>query len=74
MCISNILKAIESGIYSESVKNRLASLESERVKPDQQLHEAKRKVVPVTREGVLAYLRILQHGDALDRDFQRELF
>lgn len=74
MCISNILKAIESGIYSESVKNRLASLESERAKPDQQLHEAKRKVVPVTREGVLAYLRILQHGDVLDRDFQRELF
>ena len=74
MCISNILKAIESGIYSESVKNRLASLESERAKPDQQLHEAKRKVVPVTREGVLAYFRILQHGDALDRDFQRELF
>lgn len=74
LCISNILKAIESGIYSESVKNRLASLESERVKPDQQLHEAKRKVVPVTRKGVLAYFRILQHGDALDRDFQRELF
>lgn len=68
------MKAIESGIYSESVKNRLASLESERVKPDQQLHKAKRKVVPVTREGVLAYLRILQHGDVLDRDFQRELF
>lgn len=74
MCISNILKAIESGIYSESVKNRLANLESERAKLDQQLHKAKRKVVPVTREGVLAYLHILKQGDVLDRNFQRELF
>ena len=74
MCISNILKAIESGIYSESVKNRLANLESERAKLDQQLHKAKRKVVPVTREGVLSYLHILKQGDVLDRNFQSELF
>lgn len=74
LCISNILKAIESDIYSESVKNRLANLESERAKLDQQLHKAKRKVVPVTREGVLSYLHILKQGDVLDRNFQRELF
>lgn len=72
--ISNIMKAIEMGVITESTRNRLLELESQRSEVNTKLALAKKEIVHVDRKQLIASLLLFRDGDVHSRQYQAELF
>lgn len=71
--ISNIMKAIEAGIFTASTKERLQELEDEKVDLQQRIETEKRVVPQLTRDMVHYYFEHFAQGNVHDPEFQRDL-
>lgn len=72
--ISNIMAAIEAGIITESTRDRLAELESERKNINTQLSLARQQAADqLSREEIIAALELFQLGNEEDKDYQEAL-
>ncbi|MBR5088470.1 MAG: recombinase family protein [Ruminiclostridium sp.] len=74
LSISNLLKAVEEGLNSESVKARLKELEQEKKRIKSDLFEITANYPEVTKQEVVTWLNSLKGGDIHDKAFQSELF
>ena len=72
--LSNLLKAMEAGIFSNTTQARLAELEAQKHNLAQliMLAEAEAEEA-LTREEIIATLEMFQHGDIHDKDYQEAL-
>ena len=73
--IENILKAIENGIYTESTKERLETLEQTKRDIDFRIKTEKFKddAPSVTKEALIFYLNNFKNKDISDPTFQRQI-
>lgn len=72
--IKNILSAIEAGIFSSSTQARLSELEAEEADISHQLAIAKAEAEQcLTRNEIIAALKLYQHGDLNDKDYLESL-
>lgn len=71
---SNLLKAIEAGIITETTKSRLLELENEQAQLNSKLQAARADEVKIDRSDLVASLYLLRSGDVRDKKFQAELF
>ena len=71
---TNMLKAIEAGIITETTKSRLLELENEQAKLNARLQAARADTVKIDRGDLVASLQLLRSGDVEDKKFQAELF
>ena len=71
--IRNIMRAIESGVFTDSTRDRLVELEAE--KADMETEIAKEKITRpiVTREQVIYFLNRFKNGDVDDKEYQRQI-
>ena len=72
--ISNIMKAIEAGIITESTKNRLEQLEDDQKRIKAQITEAKSEIVILSKDDIVAGLMMFKNGDFDDQTFRMKLF
>ena len=72
--VSNLLKAIEAGIITETTKARLLELENEQAQLNARLQAARADEVKIDRADLVASLQLLRSGDIHDKKFQAELF
>ena len=71
--IENIMAAIENGIYSESLKDRLSALEEERLSAQAELACASApRDVPSSAE-IAYYVRSMRDGDLHDNNFRKSV-
>lgn len=71
---SNILKAIEAGIFNNTTKNRMDELEQQRHDLESELANLKlMENQLLTREYILFYLRDLRNGDTDSIDFKKRI-
>lgn len=68
----NILKAIEMGIFTDTTKERLLSLEAERKDLEEAIRIAEEALVRVTPDQVRFFIERFKSMDADDRDVQRQ--
>lgn len=72
--IKNLIAAIESGIISAATQSRLVELENEQRTVARQLSVAKEDAEQVlTREEIIATLKLFQNGDVADKAYQEAL-
>jgi DNA invertase Pin-like site-specific DNA recombinase len=72
--ISNIVAAIEAGIFSAATQSRLAELEAEQKTVLTQLSLLQEETEePLTREEIIAMLRLMRNGDLMDESFREAL-
>ncbi len=73
--IGNIITAIENGIYTETTKNRLESLEAAKrdIEYNIQLEKFKNEAPVESKESVIYYLEKFKNGDINNIDHQRQL-
>lgn len=72
--ISNIVAAIEAGIFSAATQSRLAELEAEQKAVLTQLSLLQEETeAPLTREEIIAMLRLMRNGDLMDESFRESL-
>lgn len=72
--ISNIVAAIEAGIFSEATQARLADLENEEHQVTGQLAIAEAEADQrLTRNEIIAALKLYQNGDIADKNYQESL-
>lgn len=72
--ISNLLTAIEAGIFTASTRDRLAELEADQRNVSTQIAIAKEESSNnLTREEIIAALELFQHGDLTDKSYQEAL-
>ena len=72
--ISNIVAAIEAGIFSAATQSRLAELEAEQKTVLTQLSLLQEETEePLTREEIIAMLRLMRNGDLCDESFREAL-
>lgn len=72
--ISNILAAIEAGIFSVATQARLAELENEQRTVTTQLSYIQEEAEDIlTREEIIATLQLFQNGDICDVEFREAL-
>ena len=71
--ISNIVNAVEKGVASDTLLNRLTALEQEQKDLVRLLQEEERYTYHVDREQVVFWLRQFQNGSIEDEDFRRHL-
>ena len=72
--ISNIVAAIEAGVFSAATQSRLAELEAEQKAVLTQLSILKEDTeAALTREEVMAMLRLMCKGDLCDENFREAL-
>ena len=71
--IGNIITAVEKGVASDSMLERLMALEGEKKTVARQLKEEEKLVYRVDRKQVVYWLRSFLIGDILDEDFRRKL-
>lgn len=69
----NLLKAIEMGIFTETTKDRLMSLEAERKDLEDSIRMAEEALVRITPDQVRFFIERFKSMDADDRDVQRQL-
>ena len=69
----NLLKAIEMGIFTETTKNRLLSLEAERKDLEDSIRIAEDALVRITPDQVRFFIERFKSMDTDDRDVQRQL-
>ena len=72
--IDNILKAIESGIFSESVQGRLSALENDKRDLKAQIELEEHSMPSYTKEQIIYYMESFRDGNASDPAFQKSLF
>lgn len=72
--IKNIMAAIEQGIITASTKKRLLELEEKQSALEEQLEFEKSKIMDVSREQVLAWLKTFQQYDIDDPNVRANLF
>ena len=72
--IKNIMTAIEQGIITASTKARLEELEEQQAALEEQLEFEKSKIMDVSRDQVLAWIRSFQHYDIDDPQVRGRLF
>jgi DNA invertase Pin-like site-specific DNA recombinase len=72
--INNIVAAIEAGIFSAATQSRLAELESEQKTVLTQISLLQEETEePLTREEIMAMLRLMRNGDLCDEAFREAL-
>lgn len=71
--VNNVLRAIEQGIYTRAVSERLSELETRRAQLETELKIEERKITHITREDVLAWLRGFAAGALDDKTFRARL-
>lgn len=71
---SNLLKAIEAGIITETTKSRLMEIEEQQARLEMQISDARAQLVHIDREDLISTLELYREGDIYDKDFERELF
>lgn len=71
--IGNIITAVEKGVASDSMLERLMALEGEKKSVARQLKEEEKLVYRVDRKQVVYWLRSFLIGDIQDEDFRRKL-
>ena len=72
--LNNMTKAIEQGIITESTKKRLKELEAEQKDLKRKYALAKSEVLIVTKEEVVAGLKMFRDGDIEDEEYMVKLF
>ena len=72
--ISNLLKALEMGIITETTKARMQELEKQRKLLQRKIIDEKAKIVEVDFEDVYAWLSMFRDKDISDKEVQRLLF
>lgn len=74
--ISNIMKAIEAGIITPDMKNRMAELSDrkEKLKAEIATHAHRDKLDNLTREEMIAAFQLLQEGEIENKAFQELMF
>ena len=71
--ISNLLKAIEQGIFTPSTKQRLDEMEARKEEILVNIQTAELQKPKLTREQMTAWFEQFRHGDPANRDFQKRL-
>jgi DNA invertase Pin-like site-specific DNA recombinase len=72
--LSNLMAAIEAGIFTASTRDRLTELESQKRTVATQLAQEEAAAESIlTREEIIAALELFQHGDINDKDYQEAL-
>jgi DNA invertase Pin-like site-specific DNA recombinase len=71
--LDNIMKAIESGIWSDSVNSRLNELEHNMMLLEQRIQEEKLSMVQFTADDIKAFLYALKNAQKTDSDAQQYL-
>ena len=69
--ISNVMKAIESGIITETTKDRMDQLESEKKRLTLAISDAQLKRPKFTKENVIQWINKFKTGNVDDKEFQR---
>ena len=72
--LSNLLKAIEAGIFSDTTKDRLRELEDEKADITAKLAAAQYSIIDVDREYVVRWLDSFRSGDIDDQEYLNALF
>lgn len=72
--LTNLMKAIEMGIITETTKNRLVELEQQQGQIIAKIEVAKSEMVPIDREDLIALLHIYKDGDLSDKKYLASLF
>lgn len=71
--INNITKAIEKGIASDALLNRLTELEKEKKDLTSQLREEEKYICRIDRDQIIFWLTKFQGGDIEDEDCRRRI-
>ena len=71
--INNIVNAIQSGIVTESTKDRLESLEEEKKSIRQSINKALLERPIYTKDQIVAWISRFKYGDINDKNYQREV-
>ena len=71
--IKNISAAIEKGIASETLMNRLVDLEHELKKVNRQLKDEEKYIYRIDRDQIIFWLSQFKFGNIEDEDFRRHL-
>ena len=72
--ISNVMKAIEMGVITETTRDRLIELERQQTDLKSKLALAKEEIVHVDRKDLISSLLAFRHGNVHDRAYQEKLF
>ena len=72
--ISNLMKAIEMGIITDTTKSRLIELEKEQCKINIAIKNEESAIVQISREDLIAGLSAFKDGDIDDKDYLSALF
>lgn len=72
--ISNVMKAIEMGVVTETTRDRLIELEKQQTDLKSKLALAKEEIVHVDRKDLISSLLAFRHGNVHDRAYQEKLF
>ena len=72
--IGNIMSAIERGLISDTMADRLRELETDKKHLDRQIAVLSARQITVTREEIVDWIDTLRHGDPSDKTYQRQLF
>ena len=72
--IKNLVDAIANGLYTESTKERLLELESEKKRVERSISVQTCGLKPYDRDAVQFYLESFRDGEVEDKQFQRRLF
>lgn len=72
--ISNVMKAIEMGVITETTRDRLIELEKQQTDLKSKLVLAKEEIVHVDRKDLISSLLAFRHGNVHDRAYQEKLF
>lgn len=72
--IKNIMSAIEQGIFTESTRDRLLTLESEQKALTEKLASERADVITISKEEIIEILESFCKGDVHDKKFQARLF
>ena len=72
--ISNIMAAIEQGIFTSTTKQRLLDLEAEQKTLSNKITITKSELTPVEREQVIAWLESMKDGNIENKAYQKMLF
>ena len=71
--INNITKAVEKGIASDALLNRLTELEKEKKDLTSQLREEEKYICRIDRDQIIFWLTKFQGGDIEDEDCRRRI-
>ena len=72
--IKNIMAAIEAGVFTATTRDRLMDLEAEQTKVSRQLSVALEDAESrLTREDIIAGLKMFQDGNVNDKSYQESL-